>query len=322
MYKRKFIIDTDTASDDAVALLMALQSPDVDVLAITEVMGNVDVHQGSINARYTVELCGKTTPVHIGCAQPLHRKPVFAHWYHGPDGMGGMNYPAPHAPVAAGHAVDVIIELVKAHPGEITLVTLGPLTNIAVALARAPEIAPLVQRCVIMGGAAVCIGNVTPAAEYNMWVDPEAARMVLRSGMNMELISWETGIGAAGLTNDEITHARSIGTPLAQFAIDCNVHALRSARDWLGDPGLIINDAVTMAIALDPGIINRQGRYRVDVETQGELTRGMTVVDLRNVVGTQAEFTDDWAVRTPNAQVVFTVQPQLWKEIFFRAIGS
>jgi purine nucleosidase len=320
MTHRKFLIDTDTASDDAVALLMALRAPDVDVLAITEVMGNVDVQQGSINARYTVELCERSTPVYIGCAKPLHRKPVFAHWYHGPDGMGGMLYPAPRMPTAEGHAVDVIIDLVKKHPGEITLVTLGPLTNIAVALARAPEIAPLVQRCVIMGGAAVCIGNVTPAAEYNMWVDPEAARIVLRSGMNIELVSWETGIGAAGLTNDEIAQALAIGTPRAKFAIDCNVHALRSAQDWLGDPGLIINDAVTMAIALDPSIVDRHGRYRVDVETQGELTRGMTVVDLRSVVGTQAEFTDAWAVREPNAEVIFTVHPQRWKEILFASL--
>lgn len=320
MNRRKFIIDTDTASDDAVALLMALRAPDVDVLAVTEVMGNVDVQQGSINARYTVELCQRPTPVYVGCARPLHRKPVFAHWYHGPDGMGGMNYPAPRTPVADGHAVDVIIDLVKKHPGEITLVTLGPLTNIAVALARAPEIAALIPRCVIMGGAAVCIGNVTPAAEYNMWVDPEAARIVLRSGMDIELVSWETGIGAAGLTNDEIAQALAIDTPLARFAIDCNVHALRSAQDWLGDPGLIINDAVTMAIALDPTIVERHGRYRVDVETQGELTRGMTVVDLRSVVGTQAEFTDAWQVREPNAEVIFTVQPQRWKQILFKAL--
>ena len=319
-HKRKMIIDTDTASDDAVAILMALRWPDVEVLAITVVMGNVDVAQGSLNARYTVELAGAQTPVYAGCDRPLLRKPVYAHWYHGPDGMGAMNYPAPRLPQSNSHAVDVIIDLIKQHPGEITLVTLGPLTNIAAALARAPEIAPLVGRCVIMGGALVHIGNVTPAAEYNMWVDPEAARIVIRSGMAIELVSWETGLGAANLSRAEIDQVYALNTPYAKFAMDCNVHALRSSQEWLGDPGLIMNDPVTMAIALDPSIVDRSGRYRVDVETQGELTRGMTVVDTRNVVGSQAEFTDNWAVRQPNALVDFTVHPQRWKDVLFACL--
>ena len=320
MNKRKMIIDSDTASDDAVAILMAHRWPDAEVLAVTVVMGNVDVTQGSLNARFTIELAGAQTPVYAGCERPLLRKPVYAHWYHGPDGMGAMYYPAPRLPQAKGHAVDAIINLIKQHPGEITLVTLGPLTNIAAALAHAPEIAPLVGRCVIMGGALVHIGNVTPAAEYNMWVDPEAARMVMRSGMAIELVSWETGLGAANLSQAEIDRVYALNTPYAKFAMDCNVHALRSSQEWLGDPGLIMNDPVTMAIALDPSIVDRRGRYRVDIETQGELTRGMTVVDLRNVVGSQADFTDNWAVREPNALVDFTVHPQRWKDLLFACL--
>jgi purine nucleosidase len=314
------IIDTDTASDDAVAILMALRWPHVDVLAITVVMGNVDVEQGGRNARHTVDLCGAKTPVHLGCAKPLTRKPVFAHWYHGPDGMGGMNYPESRVALADGHAVDVLIDLITRNPREIELVTLGPLTNIAAALVRAPEIAPLVARCVIMGGAAVTIGNVTPAAEYNMWVDPEAAQIVLRSGMAIELVSWETGLGAANLTRSEIDSIYALNTSFGTFAMDCNVHALRSSLEWLGDPGLILNDPVTMAYALDPSIVDRQGRYRVDVESQGELTRGMTLVDFRKVVGTQAVFTDNWVVREPNAQVIFTVHPQAWKAVLMACL--
>jgi purine nucleosidase len=231
-----------------------------------------------------------------------------------------MNYPESLTPLANDHAVDVLIGLITRNPGEIELVTLGPLTNIAAALARAPEIAPLVARCVIMGGAAVTIGNVTPAAEYNMWVDPEAAQIVLRSGMAIELVSWETGLGAANLTRAEIDSIYALNTPYGTFAMDCNVHALRASLEWLGDPGLILNDPVTMAYALDPSIVDRQGRYRVDVESQGELTRGMTLVDLRKVVGTQAVFTDNWVVREPNAQVVFTVHPKAWKDVLMACL--
>src|SRR5205823_3077603 len=158
-------IDTDTASDDAVAILMALRRPDISVVAITIVAGNVHVEQAASNALYTVELCGKDTPVYVGCRRPLLREPLFAYFYHGPDGMGGMRYPTPKSSVAEGHAVDVLIDTIKAHAHEITLVTLGPLTNVATALIQAPEIAGLVTRCVLMAGAAVTIGNVTPSAE-------------------------------------------------------------------------------------------------------------------------------------------------------------
>jgi purine nucleosidase len=317
---RKFLIDSDTASDDAVAILMALRRPEIEVLAVTIVAGNVHVEQAARNALYTIEQCGKDTPVYIGCRKPWLREPLFAYFYHGPDGMGGMNYANPKTPVAEGHGVDVLIDTIKANAGEITLVTLGPLTNVATALVRAPEIAGMVSRCVLMAGA-VTIGNVTPAAEFNVFVDPEAARTVFRSGMPLEMVSWETALGAANLSADEIARVYALGTPLAKFAMDCNVHALQASTQWLGDPGLILNDPVCMAIALDPSIVTRQGRYKVDVETRGELTRGMTVVDQRNVVGTQAGFTDEWRVRQPNALVDFQVDPVRWKEILFTCLA-
>jgi len=202
----------------------------------------------------------------------------------------------------------------------VMLVTLGPLTNIAAALIRAPEIAQMVNRVVVMGGAANTVGNVTPAAEYNIWCDPEAAQIAFRSGMPLEMAGWETALGAANLTRDEIAKVYAFNTPYAKFAMDCNVHALKSSTEWLSDPGLILNDPVAMAIALDPTIVTRQGKYRVDVETRGELTRGMTVVDERRVVGTQARFTDEWTVREPNVLVHHAVDAARWKELLYQCL--
>ncbi|HXO93453.1 MAG TPA: nucleoside hydrolase, partial [Candidatus Acidoferrum sp.] len=168
---RTFLIDTDTASDDAVALIMALRAPDVHVAAITIVAGNVDVQQATRNALYTVELCGAKAPVYSGAEKPLLRTYENATWFHGRDGLGDHNYPAPSQSPEKLHAADAIIGTIEANPG-LVLVTLGPLTNIALALSKRPEIAAKVSRCVVMGGAPCCEGNVTPAAEYNIWVDP------------------------------------------------------------------------------------------------------------------------------------------------------
>lgn len=335
--KRKMIIDTDTASDDAVAIVMAHRYPvarrradagqpshddtqDVEVLAVTVVSGNMHVRDGSRNARYTVELCGAQTPVYVGCDRPLLREPVHAYWYHGSDGMGGRNYPEPTLPEEKGSAIEALVELIRSNANDVMLVTLGPLTNVAAALIRAPELAGMVTRCVMMGGAANVVGNVTPVAEYNIWCDPEAARIVFRSGMNLEMVGWEVGRGDAALTDAEIDGVYALGTPLATFAMDCNVHALELAKRWQGDPGMTLHDPTAMAIALDPTISKRSGRYRVDVELRGELTRGMTVVDERHTVGTQAVFTDEWMVREHNVLVHHELDAARWKELLYECL--
>jgi purine nucleosidase len=201
---RRFLIDTDTASDDAVALVMAHRCADIQVDAVTIVAGNVPVELGSRNARYAIELCGGNTPVYVGCDRPLLREPRWAFAFHGPDGMGGMHYPPPRRPAEAEHAVDALVRLIRARPGEYTLVTLGPLTNIALALRRAPDLAGLVRQCYVMGGTANALGNVTPAAEYNIWVDPEAARIVFHSGLPILMVGWELCRGAAAFDLAEL----------------------------------------------------------------------------------------------------------------------
>ncbi len=309
MTQRRFIIDTDTASDDAVAILMALQWPDVHVEAITVVFGNMPVEQGSLNARYTVELCGADTPVYEGIARPLWREPHYAYFFHGPDGMGGMNYPAPQRAAVAGDAVAGLIRRFAETPGEITLVTLGPLTNIAVALTLEPRLAKWVKECYVMGGAACTVGNVTPAAEYNIWCDPEAARIVFQSGMKILMVGWEMCRGAANLNDDEMQMVYSFGTERANFAIDCNKHALSTNRQWLGDPGLSLPDPVTMAIALNPNVCVRRSAHYVEVSCDNDLTRGMTVVDQLGVTNTP-----------PNIDVCWKIDAALWKETLYRTL--
>jgi purine nucleosidase len=306
---RKFLIDTDTASDDAVALVMAHRWSDVQVEAITLVSGNVSVEQAAKNALYTLQLCGVATPVYLGCAKPMLRPSRYAHWFHGKDGMGNMYYPEPIERSQPEHAVDVIIDIIKANPKEITLVTLGPLTNIATALLKAPEIASLVDRCVIMGGAANTIGNITPAAEYNIWVDPEAAKIVFQSGMPMEMVGWELSCGDATLFPAEMATIRSFGTKLADFALDSNQTALEAGMSTEGSLGLTLADPVAMVVALDPGIITRQGKYAVEVETISDLTRGQTVVDKFGV----------WD-REPNMNVIWSIDIPRWKESLYRCL--
>jgi len=318
---QSFIIDTDTASDDAVALLMALRHPDVRVEAITVVAGNVELEQGLRNALYTVELSGADVPVYAGSAAPLVRDLVVAQFFHGRDGLGDQGYPEPAREAAPGDAVDVLVKTIRSNPG-IVLVTLGPLTNVAKALARAPEIAGLVGRCVVMGGAACTVGNVTPAAEYNVWVDPEAARAVFRSGLPIEMVGWELCRGAATLSEEEMDRVRRFGTPVARFAMDCNTSALAAARLQSNEPGLPLPDPVAMAVAIDPSICTGRSLHYVDVETESDLTRGMTVVDHLDVADDERNepLWKPLIDRGRNANVCWEIDVPKWKELLYSVL--
>lgn len=318
---RKFIIDTDTASDDAVALIMALRHPDVEVEAITIVNGNMPVERGTRNALTTAQMCGANVPVYVGADRPLMRERIHAFWFHGQDGMGDQDYPPPQRQAESKHGVQAIIDTVRAHPG-IIMVTLGPLTNIALAVSQAPDIAAKVSRCVVMGGAACTSGNVTPAAEYNIWCDPEAARIVFRSGLPIEMVGWELCRGDANIFPDEMRRIREFGTPLATFAMDCNRRALEATQEQSGDPGLGLPDPVAMAVALDPTICTAMSSHYVDVETQSELTRGMTVVD-RFGVTTDERNRDLWRFTHEggkHVKICWSLDVPRWKEALYAAL--
>ena len=316
-----FLIDTDTASDDAVALIMALRSPEVRVLAITAVAGNVGVQQAARNALYTAELCGSNVPIFVGAEKPLQHAHQSADWFHGRDGLGDHSYPHPRRALEKKPAVDAIVETIEANPGMV-LVTLGPLTNMALALQRKPDIAAKVGRCVIMGGAPCCAGNVTPAAEYNIWCDPEAARMVMRSRLPVELVGWHLCRGDAALNLNDIERVLSLDTPLARFAIECNSRAQEAYFEQTGEQGISLPDPVAMSIALDPSVVTQQSEHYVDIETTSELTRGMTVVDRLNVTGNDR----NKAVWAPvhkagfKAKAVWTIDIVRWKQALFAAL--
>ena len=319
--KPLLLIDTDTASDDAVALIMALRSSQVRVLAITTVAGNVGVQQAARNALYTAELCGSDVRVFVGAEKPLQREHQSADWFHGHDGLGDHGYPAPRRALEKKHAVDTIVETIGANPG-LVLVTLGPLTNIALALERDPGIAAKVGRCVIMGGAPCCEGNVTPAAEYNIWCDPEAARIVIRSGLPVELVGWHLCCGDAALHLDDIERVLGFDTPIARFAIECNSRAQEAYFEQTGEHGISLPDPVAMSIALDPSVVTSQTENDVEVETTSELTRGMTVVDRHNVAGNDRNKAV-WALvlaKGVKTKVVWTIDNARWKQALFQAL--
>lgn len=300
---RRLLIDTDTASDDAVALIMALREPQATVEAITIVSGNVPVAQASRNARYVVELCGADVPVYEGADRPLLKPRAHATYFHGKDGLGDVGYPPPQRRAKDGYAALEIIRRCRAAPGELELVTLGPLTNVALALSLEPRLAGWVRRGTIMGGAAATLGNVTPAAEFNLWCDPEAARIVLHSGMSITLVGWELSRGAACFTAAERDELRALNTELARFAVDANRTAFLAATQTQAEPGLSLPDPVAMAIALDPDTCTKAVNCGVEMVLDGP-ARGATLVDILGVAGRGQSAGDPaWAAPLPTVDV-------------------
>ena len=322
MTKRKFFVDTDTASDDAVALLMALEYPDVEVLGVSIVSGNMPVEQGSINARYTIELCKKEVPVYVGSDKPIVKKREHADWFHGPDGMGNMNYPSPEISEDKSDYIEILKSLIEKYPNEITLVTLGPLTNIGKFTTKYPDLFLKLKNIVIMGGASTTVGNVTPAAEYNIWCDPEAADTVFKSSHpDITMVGWELCRGGANLTEDEMQHVYDFKTIKGDFAIDCNKHALDSSQNWLGDPGLGLPDPVAMAVALNDDVVLKSDRHHVKIVLDGP-ARGMTIVDELNVGESEPHIDEHWSHTSKNINVVWEIDNDQWKETLYKTLKN
>ena len=290
---RRIIIDTDPGQDDAVAILLALASPELEVLGITAVAGNVPLPLTSRNARMICELAGRTDiPVFAGCDVPLERKLVTAEHVHGKTGLDGPELPAPVMPLQERHAVDFLIDTLRAEPsGTVTLCPLGPLTNIATAFRRAPDIVDRVQEIVLMGGAYFEVGNYTPAAEFNIYVDPEAAAEVFGSGVPLVVMPLDVTHKAL-VTKPRNDAIRALGTPVGKAVAEMTDFFERFDLEKYGSEGAPLHDPCVTAYLLAPEIFS--GRHiNVEIETVSELTLGMTVADWWGVSG-----------RAPNATFI------------------
>lgn len=276
----KIIIDTDPGQDDAVAILLALASPmELEVLAITAVAGNVPLPLTAINSLKMVELAGRPeVPVYAGCDRPMVRPLITAEYVHGKTGLDGADLPDPVTPLASGHAVDRIIELVMANPpGTVTICPLGPLTNVGTALARAPEIASRIAGIVLMGGGFFEGGNTTPTAEFNIYVDPQAADIVFRSGVPITVMSLDVTHRAL-MVPHHLDRFAAMGTRLGTAVHGLLTFYERYDVEKYGMEGGPLHDPCVVAYLLQPGLFGGRN-VNVEIETESELTMGMTVVD-------------------------------------------
>jgi purine nucleosidase len=300
------VIDTDTASDDAIALILAARSPGVSIRAVTVVAGNVPLSQATRNALVTLEMCGAgDVPVYEGRSAPLMRKLETAQYVHGEDGMGGVPLPEPVRQPEAEHAVDLLRRLAREEPGRHTLVTLGPLSNVATALLVEPDLLSGFNATFCMAGALDGVGNAHPAGEYNVWADPEAADIVFNSSGEPTLIGWDISRRYAVFTPEEQASLRAVGK-LGAFAVDINAVVDRYARTDSGLPGFDLPDPIAMAVALDPGIVVRQSRHRVHVGLD-DRARGATMVDHRR------------SAAEPNVRIVWEVDEAAFKAMVMEA---
>ncbi len=280
MTPRKIIIDTDPGQDDAVAILLALASPDeIEVLGITCVAGNVPLDLTTRNARIVCELAGhRDMRIFAGCDRPLGRKLVTAEHVHGKTGLDGPDLPDPTMALQDGHAVDFIIDQLRDHaPGTITLCPLGPLTNIATALQKAPDIAKRIAKIVLMGGGCFEGGNITPAAEFNIYVDPQAADIVFKCGAPIVVMPLDVTHKAL-VTRARNDAFRALGTAAGVAVAEMTDFFERFDKEKYGSAGAPLHDPCVTAYLVDPDLFN--GRHiNVEIETQSELTMGMTVAD-------------------------------------------
>ncbi|MFB6152475.1 MAG: nucleoside hydrolase [Haloarculaceae archaeon] len=309
---RRVIIDTDTAGDDTQGILLAALSDRIDVEALTICAGNVDFDDQVENAKYTLQLAGlgDEVPVYEGARSPLMKDHEHAEYVHGEGGLGGDLHPDTGIPSADGYAPDYIVETARENPGEVTLVCIAPLTNVALALQREPGLNDLLDEVVVMGGNVNCLGNVTPAAEYNFWVDPDAAKKVLAE-LDVTLVDWGLTVRDSVFereTLDRIEAAAS-DSEYAEF-YDAITRSVREFnRETMGKDATTQPDSLATAVLIEPDLVTEADRYHVDVDEREGMTRGYTLVDEDSVT--------DGEART---RVVESIDAAAFRRLFLDAV--
>lgn len=309
--KKKLIIDTDCGSDDAMAIAMALNDPSFEIVLITTVSGNVDVKQATINTLTTIEYAGTyEPPVYAGSARMLLRELVFAHETHGNDGMGDIGLVPRHLKAQNGNGILKMLEVLReSEEGEIDIVALGPLTNLALAIRLDYEAIKKAGRIVIMGTAGLGAGNVTPVAEFNIWQDAEAAKIVTESGLDKIIyVGWDACLGDCMLNPQEIEKIRT-GSELGRFAIECNKNLLEMNRERFGDEYLDMADPSAMAAALYPECIDRCEKYYCEVDVTNGPSYGAVLVDVNHFSG-----------KEPNVYICSKLHADKYKEYIYRTL--
>lgn len=319
---KKIIIDTDPGTDDALALMLALNSPELDVRAVTVVPGNVTAAMGLDNALRMVSLANRCDiPIAAGAQHPLFQKLITAEFWHGKNGLANVQLPPSKCKVDPRFGPDLIIEMVHASPHEITLVPVGPLTNIALAVEKDPSIVPLVKEVILMGGS-INGGNVNAAAEANIYNDPEAAQIVFQAGWPLTMVGLEVGDKAL-FTNTYLEELGQSHGPINDFIVSV-VKFMINISAQFGAPGAPMYDPSAVAVAIDSSLVKVREMH-VDVETRGEFTRGETVANRHGEVEHNVLHGDHYVIEsvdkvTPNAKVCVDVDADRFLQLFVSRI--
>jgi inosine-uridine nucleoside N-ribohydrolase len=308
---QRILLDTDTAGDDTIAILMALRAKDARLEGVTIGCGNIGFDQEVENALYTIQVAGMggRVPVYPGARHPLLQEWRTVEHIHGKDGMGNSYFPRAKQRPEGTHAVDAIIDTVNSNPGEITLVEIAPMTNLALALRKDPGIAKKVRHFYFMGGTNQYLGNVTPAAEFNIWVDPDAAEIVLSSGMPTTMVGWEICMRHGLIGASEYVEIGRMKTSEAEFFVAVNRQVRRFTKKQTGIDASSGPDSITMSIVLNPKVATDVRRRFVEVDNAPGVSRGATYVDDLGVLG-----------KKPNVSVVYEASQELYRRMLFKLL--
>lgn len=315
---RKIIIDTDCGSDDAVALMLALNDESLDIKGITTVCGNVDVFKATLNTLMTLEICKKNIPVYRGCEKPLFKELITADSVHGEDGMGDMNLIHPSNTCEKEHGVDKLIEIIEENPNEIEIITLGPLTNIAMAFMKRPDIKSKIKHIYSMATAGFGVGNTTPVSEFNVYVDAEAFDLVLSSKVPITIIGYDMCTGEAALNEKEVEALKSCNSEMAQFAYNCCRLLLEYNIKRNGGFFLDLPDPIAMAVALWPEIVIEAPSCYCYTCTKEEMLYGQVVPYIKDELTIKSRF--DYEAE--NAVVIKKINTKLLKEKMMNVLLS